>query len=305
MTIQEVVQSSEKKQQGGGLAAKVPISDLRSSETLTLGLVVVLVVVLYAPTLLWLLDRWTLSVWQHAHGLFIPPIVGYLVWQRLRLFRHLPREANPWGFAMVIPALALHVLDVGIHTQILSAVSIVLLLPGMSLLFLGLQRTKSIAFLLIFLGFMLPIPLGMTQKLHLVLRDITANNIAVIVPALGVPIFVDGTLIHLPKARLLVADACSGFSTLYAMTAVACLTLHISQSRLRSVLVILVTAPIAIAANTLRSILLVVAVYLYGVEVLETWIHSFSGMFSMVLALVVIFSVGGVFSPALERKRLG
>ena len=34
--------------------------------------------VLYAPTLVWLWERWTLSVWHHAHGLLIPPVVGLL-----------------------------------------------------------------------------------------------------------------------------------------------------------------------------------------------------------------------------------
>jgi hypothetical protein len=32
--------------------------------------------VLYAPTLVWLWERWTLSVWHHAHGLLIPPVVS-------------------------------------------------------------------------------------------------------------------------------------------------------------------------------------------------------------------------------------
>jgi len=304
MTVRQILKPNESTAQDEKVRTVAPpTTPLRRSDALALGLVLLMTVALYAPTLTWLLERWTLSVWQQAHGLFIPPIVAYLVWQRLRHLRRLPREASLWGFVIVIPALGLHVLDVGIHTQILSALSIVLLLPGMSLLFLGMRRTKAIVFPLLFLTFMLPIPLGMTEKLHLVLRDITANNIALIVPALGVPIFVDGTLIHLPNAQLLVADACSGFSTLYAMAAVACLTLHISQNRFRSALVFLITAPIAIAANTLRSILLVLAVYWYGIDVLETWIHPFSGMFAMVLALVILFSVGGIFSPGGERTR--
>lgn len=271
-------------------------------ENATLMLALILFVAVYAPTMGWLFERWTMSVWHHAHGLFIPPIVGYLVWQRLRLFRHLPRESSAWGFAIIVPALLLHVLDVGIHTQILSAVSIVILLPGMALLFLGARRTKEIAFLLLFLFFMLPIPLSMTRPLHLVLRDITAANIAYVVPELGIPIFVDGTMIHLPNTKLLVADACSGFSTLYAMVAVACLTVHVSRHRIRSLLVLLIAGPIAIVANTIRSIILVLAVFWYDTPVLETWIHPFSGMFTMILGLAVLFSVGGIFSPQAVEK---
>ena len=40
--------------------------------------------VLYAPTLMWLWDRWTMSVWHNAHGLLIPPVVAYFVYQELK-----------------------------------------------------------------------------------------------------------------------------------------------------------------------------------------------------------------------------
>ena len=85
-----------------------------------LALVSIELVFLYSPTVYWLIERWTMSVWQHAHGLFIPPIVVYLAWQKLNELRYLPRQSSTWGFAFLIPALALHVIDSGIHTQILS-----------------------------------------------------------------------------------------------------------------------------------------------------------------------------------------
>ncbi|VAX29549.1 Eight transmembrane protein EpsH [hydrothermal vent metagenome] len=265
-------------------------------ENVLLLVVLLLSVLIYAPTLRWLFDRWTMSIWHNGHGLFIPPIVAYLVWQKLGALRHLPREASVWGFALLVPALGLHVLDVGIHTEILSALSVIIFMPGLSLLFLGAKRTRGIAFLLFFLFFMLPLPLGLTQGVHLVLRDITAANIAWAIPKMGVPIFVSGTLIHLPNANLLVADACSGFSTLYAMTAVTCLIIHVSPHRSRALLVLFIAVPIAILANTLRSIILVLSVYWYDVEILETWIHSFSGIVSMILALAVVFWAGGMMT---------
>ena len=272
-------------------------------ENLLLILALSLTVLIYAPTIRWLFERWTMSIWHNGHGLFIPPIVAYLVWQKLGALRHLPRESSPWGFAILIPAFALHVLDVGIHTEILSAISIVILLPGMSLLFLGASRTKAITFLLFFLFFMLPLPLGLTREVHLVLRDITAANIAWAIPKMGVPIFVEGTMIHLPNASLLVADACSGFSTLYAMAAVTCLTVHVSPYRKRALFVLFIAAPVAILANTLRSIILVLSVYWYDVEILETWFHSFSGIFAMILALAFVFWAGGVVTaPPVEKK---
>ena len=53
--------------------------------------------VLYVPTLIWLWGRWTLSVWHNAHGLLIPPVVAYFVYQELKQRPHLPRELQPLG----------------------------------------------------------------------------------------------------------------------------------------------------------------------------------------------------------------
>jgi hypothetical protein len=47
-------------------------------------------VLLFAPTLRFLYERWTVSVWQNAHGLFVPPLVAWLAWQELK-----PRTALP------------------------------------------------------------------------------------------------------------------------------------------------------------------------------------------------------------------
>jgi exosortase len=249
--------------------------------------------VLYAPTMVWLYGRWTLSVWHHAHGLLIPPIVGYFVYQELRQQRSLPATSSALGLAIVIPALALHALDAGMHTQLLSAVSLVLLLPGLSLLMLGIQRTRAIVLPLAFLALALPIPLTFTEQAHWQLRQLATAITGRVVPMLGIPVFVEGTTLHMPQGALQIADACSGFSTLYAAIAVACLVAYSSASGGRRALVLLTAAPIAIASNVLRIIVLVLLVVWQGSGILDTFIHPLSGMATFALSLPIIFWLGG------------
>lgn len=257
-----------------------------------LWLVLVELVALYAPTMVWLWERWTLSVWQHAHGLLILPFVGYLVWQELRDKKHLPRDASPWGFAILVPVLGVHMLDAGMHTQLLSAISLLLALPGLALLFLGAARTRALLFPLLFLFFTLPIPLVLTEPLHLFLRQIATAATANLVPWLGIPLYVDRFTLHIPNGSLLVADACSGFSTLYAALAIACLTAYMCPGWRRRILVIAAAVPIAIAANIFRVVLLVVLVDWYGIEVLGTSWHTTSGLLTFAIALPIIFWLG-------------
>ena len=185
------------------------------------------------------------------------------------------------------------------HTQLLSAASIVLALPGLSFLLLGPSRTRKILFPLLFLAFMLPIPLGVTERMHLALRHLTATGSGAPRPD-GRACRCSATVSRWKRARpgSFVADACSGFSTLYAAMTVACLTAYFCPMPWRRVAVLLGAAPIAIGANILRVSLLVLLVRYYGNGVLETWMHEGSGILTFVLALPLIFWLG---SPPPER----
>ena len=248
--------------------------------------------VLYAPTVRWLFDRWTLSVWHNAHGLLIPPVVAYFCYHELKPLRELPRSASPWGFAWLIPALFLHSLDAGMHTQLLSAAALVLAVPGMALLLLGVERTRAIAFPLAFLAFALPIPLAFTEGIHWQLRQLTAAATAAVIPWFGIPVFVEGTTVHLANGVLQIGDACSGFSTLYAAGAVACLTAYTTSSSRRRLIVLFSAAPIAILSNMVRVAGLIVLVVWQGSGILDTFLHPLSGMLTFALALPIIFWLG-------------
>jgi len=261
-------------------------------QRLMTGLALAAIVAVYAPTAVWLWGRWTLSVWHNAHGALVPPVVAYLVYGELKHARTLPVGTSHWGFAILIPALLLQVIDTGMHTELLSAVSLVLILPGLSLLFLGAARTRAIAFPLCFMAFALPIPLSLTETLHLALRHVAVAAVSVVAPLVGIPVFAEGTTLHMAAGDLGIADACSGFSTLYAAAAVACLTAWQVDGWKRRLLVLTSAAPLAIGANVIRIMILVAVVASTGLDVLDTWIHPASGMLTFALALPVIFWLG-------------
>ena len=268
-------------------------TDERKGSQLTLWLVLAGMLAVFGPTLVWLWGRWTLSVWHNAHGLLLVPVVAYFVREELLALRHVPRSSNAWGFAILLPGLALHALDTGMHTELLSAGALVLALPGLALLLLGTARAKAISVPLLFLVLALPIPLSFTENIHLVLRHIATAATAWVVPMFGVPVYVEGTTLNTAHGALEVADACSGFSTLYAAVAVAMLTAYQAASPARRALVLVGAAPIAIASNILRVILLVMLVAWQGGDILDTFVHPLSGIMTFALSLPIIFWLGG------------
>jgi exosortase len=266
--------------------------DQESGRKWLLWLIPVQLLVLFAPDLVWLWERWTLSVWHNGHGLLIAAVVAYLVWKELREHNDIPISANPWGFVILIPALLLHMIDAGMHTQLLSAAGFVLALPGLAFLFLGTERTKLILFPLLMLLLTLPIPLALTESLHLFLRHIAADASAQLLPILGVPVYAYGTTLETPNGTLQVADACSGFSTLYASITVACMVAYLCPDWRRKIVVLLVAAPLAIAVNIVRVVVLTLLVHWFGLDVLKTSAHELSGLATFVVALPIIFWLG-------------
>ncbi len=266
---------------------------LHLQDRLLLAIVAIEFVVLYLPTLAWLFERWTTSVWHNIHGLVIPLVVAYFVWRELRHIGDADDDASAWGFLFLVPALVLLALDAGMHTQLLSAASLILALPGLALLFLGKRRTRAIALPLAFATLMLPVPLVLIERLQLGLRRLATGTAASVVHLVGVPVFAEGTTLHLPGVSLLVGDGCSGFSTLYASVAVAGLTAYSSSAGTRRrLLVVLAAVPLAIAANLVRVTVLALLVVWQGQRVLQTWLHPVSGMVTFMVVVPLIVYLG-------------
>ena len=260
----------------------------------------ILLALLYLPTIIWLYQRWTMSVWNNGHGLLITGIVIYFVWKKLKQITSPANDTTSWGFALLIPALLLHVLDTGIHSQLLSAFALILALPGLSLLFLGIRRTKAISFPLFMLLFTLPIPLAFTESIHMLLRHIATNSVGWLLHLVGISSYTSGTLIEIPNGSLQVADACSGFSTLYATVTVAILTAYFCPSLMRKIIILLIAIPLAIVVNIIRVFVLTLLVNWIGLDVLATSAHEISGLLTFMIALPIIFWIGQAQSEVLS-----
>jgi len=138
----------------------------------------------------------------------------------------------------------------------------------------------------------LPIPLAFTESIHLALRFIATDAVAWLLPYFNVPVFVAGTTLDIPNGTLQVADACSGFSTLYATVTVAVLTAYFCNSNSRRAAVLLIAVPLAIGVNIIRVLMLTLLVHWMGLDVLKTSAHEISGLLTFMVALPVVFWLG-------------
>ncbi|HTO54465.1 MAG TPA: exosortase [Myxococcota bacterium] len=247
----------------------------------------------FAPTLAWLVGRWTESIYRNGHGIFVPFLIAYLALDALKQDPDPQPRASALGFGFVAASVVLLILDSAIKTQLLSAFALVLALPGLSLLFLGRVRTSAIALPLAIGLFMLPIPAGAISALFMVLRLITATVVAAVLPFLGVPVAREGTTLAVPGQVVEVADNCSGFATLYAAILTAIILAHLSRDPRRRALVLTAAVPLALVCNFARVTVLTILVRYFGGEILQTWIHPASGLFLFVFVIGALVWLAG------------
>lgn len=247
----------------------------------------------FAPTGLWLVERGTSSAFSEMHTVFMPFVVGYLVREQLKLDPDPAPRASALGFLFLVPSLLLLALDAAMKTQMISAIALVIALPGISLLLLGARRTRELAFPLAIAIFIIPIPTGMLTPIYSVLRPIAAIGTTWVVPLFGVPIARAGTALSVPGLTVEVADNCGGWSTLQAALITAIVLAHFSRSRGRRIALLLGAAPLAIFCNVLRVSALVLLSKVYGAGLLETKLHPASGVILFSVVIAALFAIAG------------
>jgi exosortase len=251
-----------------------------------------LCVLVFAPTVVWLWERWTMSIWHNAHGLLVPFAVAYLIRDELLNDPSETLESSRLGFLFLILGLLCLTADSVVGTQLLAAFGMLSCLPGLSLLFLGVRRTKALVFPLLLAFFMLPIPAAAVEPVHLLLRNISAVGAEHIVSVIGIPVIRENTLLILSEGNVQIAEACSGFSTLYGAVTISLVLAYWSRSPRKRWGVVLAAVPLAIFFNVLRCAGLALLVHSQGLSVLETPIHVLSGIVSFGLAALALIWIG-------------
>jgi exosortase len=250
-------------------------------------------VALFFPTIHWLWKHWTASVWLNNHGIFMPAVIGFLAYQALRDDPNDRPESSAAGFLWLIPACALAAIDASLRTGTLGVLALVASLPGVSLLVLGAARTRLLAVPLALGLLMVPIPNLIATDIGL--RQLTAAGVEPVLHLLGVSALRVGTVIQLAGAGnvFVVANACSGVSTLYASVATAVVLACYARSHSRRLALLAAAAPLAILANVLRVVALILLSSGVGSWIMDTPIHPATGVATFGAVLCGLLLIAG------------
>ncbi len=247
--------------------------------------------VLYRLGLQWYADP------DYSHGFLVPFLAGYFVWERRGKLMALPAVPSFWGIGLLgFGLLMLFIGTVGaeLYTQ---RTSLIVVLAGLVLLMLGGEFLRVLAFPVAFLLFMVPLPAIVVNAVAFPLQMFAAKTATFCLHNFGIPVLREGNLILLPGTTLEVAEACSGIRSLQALLALGTVYAYFALSGMwRRWVLVLLSIPIAIAANAFRVTGTGVLAHYWGAEAAEGFYHTFSGLFIFVVALALLLGAGAVLS---------
>ena len=179
---------------------------------------------LYTDSLVFLFSRWFGSD-DYSHGLFVPLISGFLIWQSRHRLSQLPRAQSWWGLAVIGLGLILYVVGELSTLFLLLHVSLWIVLVGLAMTLVGIHGTKVIAFPLGYLLTAIPLPTFLYANLSSQLQLWSSSLGVWCLQLVGVMAFREGNVIDLGPVQLQVVEACSGIRYLLPLT-----SLRISRS---------------------------------------------------------------------------
>ena len=256
----------------------------------------------YYPVISGLVADW-LAHREYSHAFLVPVLSMYLLWKRRR---NLSALGTPSLVGLGVLGIGLAALWLGSLSgeDIIQRLSLPLTLFGLVYFTTAWRTARVCLFPFCYLLLMIPVPFPLYKTMAIQLRLFDAALVSSWASTLGVPVLLDGYLLHLPRITLEVADSCSGTLSILALVALG--TFYISELDLpfvRKAVLWIVMIPISVLANVIRILIVVLFVHYSGNWVLETTFHQLTGMVNFVFGFTMVMIVGYFMrrSPRAER----
>lgn len=262
-------------------------------------------------------DWWTDE--NYSHGLLVPFIIGFIVWQERKRFTEQQRTSALW-IGVVCVGLALLALWAGTAGAELfvQRASLLLMLTGIVIYFFGFRIIQVVAVPMLLLALAIPIPQIIFNKIAFPLQLFASKCAVAAMSFFEIPVLRQGNVIELmplgatePK-RLAVVEACSGIRSLMTLVTLAVVYAYFTRPKgyaggppaagqrpayptfgfWRSVILIVSAVPIAILTNAARVSGTGVLAHYYGTKVADGFFHSFSGWVIYLVAAALLFATG-------------
>lgn len=265
------------------------------------------VAVVAAPTFY----RLGVQVWSKeigAHGPIVLATGTWILWREIPAMVQEGRRGHPF-LTIVGVLLSLAVYVFGRAYDLISLEAAGLYGFGLAILHdrFGVRTLLKNWFPLFYLGLLLPLPGWMLDEFTAPLKLLVSVVSGEIALLLGVPLVREGVTMTAGPYQMLVEDACSGLNSLIGLVAITLFYVYLLRNAGWRYCLFLLTLiiPVAIVANVIRIVFLILLTYHMGDAVGQGFLHVSAGLFLFALSLGLMFAIDNTVSRLWPQARAG
>jgi exosortase len=261
-------------------------------------------VALILPTLIVLArENWTTEA-----GIQGPIILATGLWLFFSQKDVIREHHRPGSLAVALPvgliAALAYIAGQALGFLVVQVAATILICEVIFYLFYGAEVCRRLWFALLYLYFVAPLPGWFQDRLTGSLKEWVSASVTQILSAAGMPVVREGVVMYVAQYQLLVEDACSGLNSLTSLFAIGLFYVYIlHQATVRyALLLAALILPIAIFANMVRVIILVLLTYFIGDEAAQGYLHNTAGMLTFITALLTIMLIDSVLQRFMVKR---
>jgi exosortase len=248
----------------------------------------------YLPTFFWLNNKFLGQDSYYSHGYLIPFVTAYLIYLKRNELKAIKPSSSTTGLWLIIAALIIHVFGEIAVINFVSSFSMVLYIVGVSLYLMGREFSGKIAFPILFLIFLCPIPDGIINLVALPMKSLSTSLALKLIDLGGIPYIREGFVIHFAASTFIVGTPCNGMRSLISFLALGLLFIYFLKPQWwKSIIFLMIIPTMSIALNGLRIALLLLIADRYGQKAAspESYLHDGSGIFAFIIGIVILLLI--------------
>ncbi|HWY60335.1 MAG TPA: exosortase V [Rhizomicrobium sp.] len=246
--------------------------------------------------------------WSHedgAHGPLVLFTAAWLLWRQLPEIRRNKAPGRPWVVAVVI-AVSIVMYIFGQAFDFVTADAAGLYGVGVAMFYakFGARAVLRNWFIFFYLLFAVPPPSIWIDAITSPLKQFVSTAATALLQPFGIPVVHQGVVIYVAQYQLLVEDACSGLNSIIGLLAISLFYIYLARGsswRYAGFLAAL-AVPVAIVANIVRIVILILLTYFAGDGVAQGFLHFAAGIFIFITALLLIFLLDALIYPIVARR---
>lgn len=287
------------------VAGSIRLRAVPAPLALTAVVLIAAVAALYAPLWSTCWRAWWREESAYSHGVLIPFLAAFMIWQRRDRLTCLPVRPAASGLAVVLLALMMQLFGRWSHSTMVAWASFLTLAVGSAVFLAGWRWARQLLGPILFLTFMVPMSAMLTQPIVFGAQRISTEVAAALLRGFGFEVQQLGTILQLESYTLQVALPCSGFKTLIALAAFSACFVYLLDASLWKKLILFGAALLfGMLVNGLRIALVGVSGELID-DTTANWVHDNGGLPVTALALGGLFLMARVLKCSLATPSSG